>query len=705
MTVKKDIISEQKYLFHQGKNYRTYDLLGAHPAGKKPKDGIVFRVWAPRAQAVSLVSDRNGWDPEAEPMVQMADDPTIWELTAKEMRVGDLYKYAVTADDGRVMFKADPYAFESEKGTVDEGHQMASRVSDLAYFYQWGDQEWIRSRDGRNHYESPMNIYEVHLGSWRHRKDGSVMSYRELAGKLIPYVKKMGYTHLEVMPLTEYPFEGSWGYQVTGYFSITSRYGTPDDFKYFVDSCHRAGIGIIMDWVPAHFPKDAHGLIDFDGHHLYEDSEPNRMEHKGWGTRAFDFGRPEVLSFLISDAFFFCDVYHIDGLRVDAVAAMLYLDYDRKAGEWTPNKNGGRENLEAIHFLREVNSDVLSSFPGVMMIAEESTAWPMVTRPPEDGGLGFNYKWNMGWMNDTLAYFSKDPIFRGGMHHNLTFSMTYAYSENFILPISHDEVVHGKCSMLSKMPGEYDDKFAGLRSFFVYMMTHPGKKLTFMGAEFGQFIEWDEKKELDWMLLDYEKHRKLRNFVQELNHFYKEHPSMWKKDDAMEGFRWIDADNAQDNTFTYYRTDGAAPDPEVELVALNLSGLDFPVYDIGVPDAEYYEVMIDTDRTGFGGTGSRRKRRYHVEEGPCNGYEQHITVPLPKFSGIILQKCGDSHIAKPKSTGKKAKKAPVKSAAAEKKGKGAAKKVPVKRARKNNGKKTPAAKKPRTAHTENTMKK
>ncbi len=633
-------LDQQKYLFHQGKERRCYTFLGAHPAGPSPEDGIRFRVWAPRARAVSLVADFNQWEPGRTPFERRADDPSLWELVTKDIQVGSLYKLAVEDDQGLIVFKADPYAFESEKGTVDEGHMMASRVTDLAYGFQWEDGEWLTRRAARDPYRSPMNIYEVHLGSWRRRADGSIMGFRDAAWKLVNYAKRMGYTHLELLPVMEYPFEGSWGYQVTGYYSVSARYGTPSDFKYFVDLAHRHGLGVILDWVPAHFPKDEHGLIEFDGHYLYEDEEPTRREHKGWGTLAFDFGRPEVRSFLISNAFFYLDVYHADGLRVDAVAAMLYLDYDRKPGEWKPNRNGGRENLEAVAFLKELNQAVLTDFPGALMIAEESTAWPMVTKPPAVGGLGFNFKWNMGWMNDTLSYFRQDPIFRGGCHNQLTFSMTYAYSENYVLPISHDEVVHGKSSLLSKMPGEYDQKFDGLRAFYVYMMTHPGKKLLFMGCEFGQFIEWNEKQQLDWMLLDYDKHAKVQKFVRELDRLYLNHPALWRADDRQEGFQWIDADNSTDSTFSYLRTDGE-PGGEVLLILLNLSGVSFTSYDVGVPDAAYYENLIDSDRKSFGGAGKRRGPVYPVLEGARNGYDQHITIPLPALSGIILRKQGE----------------------------------------------------------------
>jgi len=632
MNRKSQDISEHKYLFHNGRDYRSYEIFGAHKTGR----GWRFRVWAPNAKAVSVVGDFNEWNIDSNPMKTLKDDSSIWELTCRDAKEGDYYKYAIETDDGRILYKADPYAFESES-VYNEGSQRASRLFDLSRKYAWKDNEWLKKRNSENHYESPVNIYEVHLGSWKYNADGTKMTYRQIARKLIPYVKSMGYTHIEMLPVMEHPYDGSWGYQITGYYSVTSRYGTPDDFRYLVDKAHEAGLGVILDWVPAHFPKDDYGLIEFDGHPLYEYSDPLKMEHKGWGTRSFDFGRPEVVSFLISNAFFYCEQFHADGLRVDAVAAMLYLNYDRQDGEWRPNEDGGPENKEAIAFLQHLNRDVLTTFPGVMMIAEESTAWPGVTMPPSLGGLGFNFKWNMGWMNDVLEYFGTDPLFRGGIHNKLTFAITYAYSENFILPISHDEIVHGKKSLLDKMPGEYDDKFAQLRAFYAYMFTHPGKKLTFMGDEFGQFIEWDEKRELDWMLLDYEKHRKLKAYVKALNHYYSETPALWNWDDSFDGFRWIDADNAQDNVYTYYRISKEEPE-KITVVVLNLSGRSFPKYDIGIPDADAYTAMIDTEQKRFGGTGTRRKKNYPVKKGKRNGYDQYITISLPRLSALILEK-------------------------------------------------------------------
>jgi len=630
-------ISYPKYLFHQGKGTRCYEFLGAHPA---QGGGFCFRVWAPNAASVCVTGDFNGWDPQALPMAPLDDDPEIWEVICIDARPGDCYKYVIETSSGEFLHKADPYGFSSEFPQEEQIRQMASRLVSLDDGFSWKDDAWITHRSSVNPYTQPMNIYEVHLGSWKRHEDGSYYTYRETADELIPYAKNMGYTHLELLPVMEYPYDGSWGYQSTGYFAVTSRYGDPSDFKYFVNKAHEAGIGILLDWVPAHFPKDAYGLPGFDGGFLYEDPDPQRREHKGWGTLAFDFGRNEVRSFLFSSAAFFCDTYHIDGIRVDAVSAMLYLDYGREQGEWRPNVNGGRENLEAVSFLRELNQSILTEFPGVLMVAEESTAWPMITMPPSDGGLGFNFKWNMGWMNDTLEYFQTDPLFRRGSHHKLTFSITYAWSENFILPISHDEVVHGKHSLLDKMPGDYDGKFAGLRAFFVYMMTHPGKKLLFMGSEFGQFIEWNEKQALDWLLLLYDKHRRIRDFVRELNQVYLENEAFWSMDNTWDGFAWIDADDMDRNVYSYCRF-GA--DGQACLCVLNLSGQEWRNVELGVPEGYAYERLLDTDMKRFGGTGKRRKKTYKVIKGERNGQKQHLKLNLPPLSAIILERRTDSH--------------------------------------------------------------
>lgn len=626
-----------KYLFHQGKNYNAYRFLGAHPDPARPS-AAVFRVWAPRAEKVSLVGEFNGWDVGTSPMHKMEEDSSIWEIVQEGVSMDALYKFAITTDTGKVLYKSDPFAFMSEPPLRDgKITSMASQYHPPDDNFHWRDHDWLERRQKKNPYTSPMNIYEVHLGSWQKKEDGGLYNYRELAHLLIPYVKKMGYTHLEIMPLMEHPFDGSWGYQVCGYYSVTSRYGTPEDFKYFVDYAHRNNIGVIMDWVPAHFPKDAHGLYEFDGYPLYEDGDVLRMEHKTWGTRIFDYGRPEVLSFLISNAFFFLEQYHVDALRVDAVAAMLYLDYDRKAGEWRPNIRGGRENLEAVHFLKTLNKEVLTAFPGVLMIAEESTSWPLVTKPPEVDGLGFNFKWNMGWMNDVLSYFSADPLFRSGLHDRLTFPMVYAFSENYILPISHDEVVHGKRSLLDKMPGTYEDKFAGQRLFLIHMLTQPGKKLVFMGSELGQFTEWDEKKELDWVLLDYEKHRKLQRFFREANQLYLSCSALWKCDDSWDGFQWVDAGNADDNVLSFLRMDITKGEEQRLLIIENLSGSLYKVYRVGVPEDVPYLCLLDSDQVRFGGSGSRRKKKYIPRKGEWNGFPQFIEIKLPPLSAIILK--------------------------------------------------------------------
>ena len=499
------------YVFHHGKNYRAYDFFGAHPYKEEGKKGYMFRVWAPHAEEVSVVGDFNEWDPDANKMTRLLDGETF-ELFVEGLKNYSVYKYCIRTKDGRFLYKADPYAFHAETPS-----KTASKTYDLEGF-KWTDKEYLKVRKNKNIYSSPVNIYEMNALSWRQYGDGNYFDFNKLIDDLIPYLKEMGYTHVEFMPLCEYPYDGSWGYQVTGYFAITSRLGTPHDFMRLVDACHRNGIGVIMDWVPAHFPKDAHGLYEFDGQPLYESPAWDRQEHKSWGTRRFDYGRNEILSFLISNAVFFFDKFHIDGLRVDAVASMLYLDYDKRPGEWLPNKYGENKNLEAINFLQKLNQTVFSEYPDAMMIAEESTAWPLVTKPVDIGGLGFNFKWNMGWMNDVLDYMQTDPFFRKGNHNKLTFSMMYAFTENYVLPISHDEVVYGKHSLVDKMPGSYEDKFANARAFMGYMMSHPGKKLLFMGCEFGQFKEWNYKEGLEFFLKEYPLHKKFSDMNLSLIH-------------------------------------------------------------------------------------------------------------------------------------------------------------------------------------------
>lgn len=612
------------YLFHNGTNYKAYKFFGNH---KINKDKFAFRVWAPNATAVSVVGDFNSWDNDANKCKLVA--PGIWEATVKGVNIYDCYKYAVTSPIGVVHLKADPYAVhqETRPGT-------GSKVYEL-HNYSWGDEAWQKKKENQNILAQPINIYEVHFGSWKRHDDGNFLTYREMAEQLVPYVKDMGYTHIEMLPIMEYPYDGSWGYQVTGYFAATSRYGLPEDLMYFVDCCHKAGIGVILDWVPAHFPKDAFGLYEFDGTCCYEYSDMKKGEHKEWGTRVFDYAKNEVKSFLISSAEYWIDEFHFDGIRVDAVASMLYLDYCRKDGEWTPNKNGGRENLEAVEFFKQLNSTILSNHPGSMMIAEESTAWPMITMPPDKGGLGFNFKWNMGWMNDMLRYTSMDPLFRKGNHSCITFSFFYAFSENFILPISHDEVVHGKASLLNKMPGEYDMKFDGMRLFLAYMMAHPGKKLLFMGSEFGQFIEWNYKQGLDWLLLDYDKHRQLQGFTRELNNFYNEHSELWEIDYSWEGFQWISSEDNCNSVIAFRRINSKG---EEIIAVFNWTPNNFSSYKIGVPEKGTYKVLLDTSLAKYGGDKSRKDNAYKTKAQPIHGYEQNIDLKLHGLSALFLQK-------------------------------------------------------------------
>ena len=612
------------YLFHNGTNYKAYKFFGNH---KINKDKFAFRVWAPNATAVSVVGDFNSWDNDANKCKLVA--PGIWEAIVKGVNIYDCYKYAVTSPTGVVHLKADPYAVhqETRPGT-------GSKVYEL-HNYSWGDEAWQKKKESQNILAQPINIYEVHFGSWKRHDDGNFLTYREMAEQLVPYVKDMGYTHIEMLPIMEYPYDGSWGYQVTGYFAATSRYGLPEDLMYFVDCCHKAGIGVILDWVPAHFPKDAFGLYEFDGTCCYEYSDMKKGEHKEWGTRVFDYAKNEVKSFLISSAEYWIDEFHFDGIRVDAVASMLYLDYCRKDGEWTPNKNGGRENLEAVEFFKQLNSTILSNHPGSMMIAEESTAWPMITMPPDKGGLGFNFKWNMGWMNDMLRYTSMDPLFRKGNHNCITFSFFYAFSENFILPISHDEVVHGKASLLNKMPGEYDMKFDGMRLFLAYMMAHPGKKLLFMGSEFGQFIEWNYKQGLDWLLLDYDKHRQLQGFTRELNNFYNEHSELWEIDYSWEGFQWISSEDNCNSVIAFRRINSKG---EEIIAVFNWTPNNFSSYKIGVPEKGTYKVLLDTSLAKYGGDKSRKDNAYKTKAQPIHGSEQNIDLKLHGLSALFLQK-------------------------------------------------------------------
>ena len=623
-----------QYLFHQGTNYSAYDFMGVHPSCTDGENGYEFRVWAPNADQVFVCGDFNGWQPSLE--MKKESEGGLWSAFISEDNFGNYSKYKfIIRRNGKDVYKADPYGFFSEVPP-----ETASVYFDIDKT-NWNDGSWLSYRKNtikEPKFQTPINIYEVHLGSWKRNEDGSYMGYRQLAEELAPYVKQMGYTHVELMPITEYPFDGSWGYQVCGYYTPTSRFGNPEDFMYFVDYLHQAGIGVILDWVPAHFPKDQHGLYEFDGSPLYEYQGVDKMEHKEWGTRRFDVGRNEVECFLISNALFWLRKYHIDGLRVDAVSSMLYLDYGKKPGEWLPNSNGGNECLEAVAFFQKLGSIIRTEFPDVLFIAEESTAWEKVSKPAADGGLGFNYKWNMGWMNDCLSYFETDPLFRKYKHEKVTFSMMYAFSENYILPISHDEVVHGKKSLLDKMPGDYWQKFAGTRVFLAYMMTHPGKKLLFMGSEIGQFKEWDYKGSVEWFLLDYEMHAKLQHYVSKLNFLYLEHSQLWEIDYSWDGFRWIDPDNKDMSVLSYIRYNRSG---KMLIVILNFTPVPRKDFAFGVPSKGSYFEIFNSDSEEFGGTNMINSAPVKSVKKSLNGMDYSLTIDLPPLGAVILEKKND----------------------------------------------------------------
>ncbi|GHU99977.1 1,4-alpha-glucan branching enzyme [Clostridia bacterium] len=621
--------ADGQYLFHEGTNCYAYKYLGCHFEKRGKTAGAVLRVWAPNAAAVSVVGDFNDWKDGANPAERVTKEG-VWEAFVPSISQYQNYKFCVTGKDGKARYKADPYAFHSESA-----YPFASKAYGLTE-YAWGDKAWADYKAGADPYNCPMNIYEAHIGSWRRYPDGNLFSYRKFADEIVPYLKETGYTHIELMGISEYPYDGSWGYQVTGYFSPTSRYGTPEDLKYLVDTCHRAGVGVILDWVPGHFPKDAHGLYMFDGGAVYESADWDKVEHKTWGTHRFDYSKPEVRAFLISSAVYWFEEFHADGLRVDAVASMLYLDYDKKHGEWRPNAAGGNENLDAIAFIRQLNTAVFGLFPHVLMVAEESTAWPLVTKPVSDGGLGFNYKWNMGWMNDMLRYMSADPYFRKDIHNNVTFSFVYAFSENFILPVSHDEVVHGKRSLMDKMYGNYEQKFASDRAFTGYMIAHPGKKLTFMGGEFGQFSEWDFEKALDWQLLGYDSHAKFKTYTAALNAFYLERPQLWEADSGWEGFQWIVSDDSLQNIIVFKRIDKH----KNELIAaVNFAPVLREGYAFGVGKGTYREVF-NSDRPEFGGGGAGNSVPLKAVKKPMHGQEYSIAVTIPPLSCVFFERTG-----------------------------------------------------------------
>ncbi len=623
------ITAGDRYLFGEGTHYEIYNKLGAHPKTFNGKTGYYFAVWAPHAASVSVVGDFNNWDPDACPM-QVLETSGIYERFVPGIKPGELYKFAITTQTGKVIFKADPFAQYAE---YRPGTASITAFNDS---FRWSDSIWVQKREATNPREAAMSIYEVHLGSWKKKnrpeKDG-YYTYKEAAAELAAYVKEMGYTHVELMGIAEHPYDGSWGYQVTGYYAPTSRYGTPEEFKYFVNYMHKKGIGVILDWVPAHFPRDAHGLADFDGQPLFEYADPRKGEHPDWGTKVFDYEKHEVSNFLIANALYWIEQFHVDGLRVDAVASMLYLDYGRKDGEWVPNRYGGNQNLEAIEFFRHLNSIVAQRGHGAMVIAEESTAWPLVTHDPKEGGLGFTFKWNMGWMHDFLEYMKLDPYFRKFNHHKMTFGLTYFNSENFILVLSHDEVVHLKCSMINKMPGLFGDKFANLKAGYTFMLGHPGKKLLFMGQDFGQLHEWDEKVSLDWHLTEEDLHKDLQSYVRDLLHIYQKHPALYESDDDWDGFSWINANDGDRSIYSFVRY--AKNHKKSLLFVCNFTPVARPDYRVGVPKRGNYTLILDNEHGAYK-TGEKAPVLKAVKS-ECDGQPYSVSLPLPAYGTAILR--------------------------------------------------------------------
>ena len=621
-----------QYLFSMGTHYDIYKKMGAHEAVMNGKKGVYFAVWAPNAATVSVIGEFNGWREEANPMTCL-EPSGIYEGFVVGAKVGMLYKFFIKTKDGRGLYKADPFANYAEQrpGT-------ASRITDITKL-KWSDAAWMEARKQRDNDSLPVSIYEVHPGSWKKHPHGEdedgFYNYREFAKSLAEYVKEMGYTHVELMGIAEHPFDGSWGYQVTGYYAPTSRYGTPQDFAYMINYLHRNGIGVILDWVPAHFPKDAHGLADFDGTPTFEYADPRKGEHPDWGTKIFDYSKPEVQNFLIANALFWIEHYHVDGLRVDAVASMLYLDYGKQDGQWVPNQYGGNQNLEAIAFFKHLNSVVLGRNQGAMMIAEESTAWPKVTGAPEDDGLGFSLKWNMGWMHDFTEYMKLDPLFRKGAHYQMTFSMEYAYSENYILVLSHDEVVHLKCSMLNKMPGLGFDKFANLKAAYAFMTGHPGKKLLFMGQEFAQLREWSEERELDWYLLAEEPHQQIQNWYRDLLHLYRHNKALYELDTDPAGFEWINKDDTFRSIFSFVRH--SRDNKKNLLFVCNFTPMERPDYRVGVPRRKQLKLILDSDDPKYGGNGVERPKVYKPVKQECDGQKYSIAYPLQPYGVAVFE--------------------------------------------------------------------